>query len=264
MSIHPSPKSSPLSRGGFTLIELLVVIGIIGILISITIPIYKVVSDGTNSARSMANLKSIGTLIQVYTAENNNNLPVVESEDTLDWTGIELDIGEEELASLPSWTRDLIHLAGEADADISSRVFNCPGLRWKDGEDQKMKSDDIMLAYGVSEAMNGLDLSTGDANFSPQKPRNVTSIENGPNTILMCEMQQNSSEPFSYSQATWSEAKRDFSRPKASDAKIIDFRFKKGVNCLMADGSARNYRLKNAQREIEEPNWNGFDYDSIR
>ena len=72
MTTHPTPQLSPANHRGFTLIELLVVIAIIALLTSITIPIYRVVNEGTNSARSLANVKNIGSAISIYSAQNNN------------------------------------------------------------------------------------------------------------------------------------------------------------------------------------------------
>jgi hypothetical protein len=77
------------------------------------------------------------------------------------------------------------------------------------------------------------------------------------------ETKQDGTSNLSYPQVTWSEAKRDFSRPTPSESKVIDFRFKKQVNCLMADGGARGYRQKD-KNDIEEPNWTGENYDSLR
>ena len=242
MSTHPIPQNKTSHRArGFTLIELLVVIAIIALLVSITIPIYRLVNDGTNSARSLANLKSIGSGISVYAAENNNYLPVVESEETLDWTNIEIDIEDEDLEKLPAWVRTLIHFAAENDSDMSRRVFNCPGLRWKDSEGKKMPAEDILLAYGATDAMNGFD---EDDELTPLEPRHLATIENKPNTILVVETKQDGSDPQSYGQVTWREANRDFGRPKHTEANVIDFRFKKAMNALMADGSARGFRHK--------------------
>lgn len=260
MTIQLPPNRVASSRNAFTLIELLIVIGIIGLLISITIPIYSIVNEGTNSARSVANLKSIGTVMKVYSAENANNLPVVESEEQLDWTDVDIDLEIETVETLPNWVQELMLHAADAGSDVTERVFSCPGIRWRGADDERLKGDDILLAYGATEAMHGFD---EDRNLSEILPRNVATIENQPNTILVCETQQDGSEPYSYAQVTWSEAERDFTRPKVADAKVIDFRFKKAVNCLMADGSARNYRQKDG-KDIEEPNWTGDDYESLK
>ena len=259
MTTHPTPKNSSADQRGFTLIELLVVIAIIGLLVSITIPIYRVVNEGTNSARSLANLKNIGSTISIYASENNNQLPLVEGFDPLDWTNVTIDLQEEELEKLPYWTKQLMYLGSKSGSDLGRGVFTCPGLRWKDESGKKYDPDDILLAYGVTEAMSGFD---EDDELVPTLPRAVASIENKPNTILGLETKQDGTGPTSYSQVTWKEAMVDFDSKKASESKLVDFRFKKGVNCLMADYSGRSIRLKNGS-DVEEPNWTGYDYESI-
>ncbi|MGI9242240.1 MAG: type II secretion system protein, partial [Verrucomicrobiales bacterium] len=182
MTTHPTPQYSQSDRHGFTLIELLVVIAIIGLLVSITIPIYRVVNEGTNSARSLANLKNIGSTINLYTSENNNQLPVVDGEELppLDWTNVTIELEEDELEDLPYWTKTLMHFASKGGSDVSRGVFNCPGLRWKNEAGKKIPVDEILLAYGVTEAMNGFD---EDNDLTPYQPRALASIENKPNTI---------------------------------------------------------------------------------
>lgn len=61
-------------RNAFTLVELLVVIGIIAVLIGILIPAVSHVRDSANSAKCMANLRSIGTAIFGYVNDNDGCL----------------------------------------------------------------------------------------------------------------------------------------------------------------------------------------------
>ena len=67
----------------------------------------------------------------------------------------------------------------------------------------------------------------------------------------------------SYPDVTWRDAKIDFEAKNPSDSNKIAFRFKKAVNCLMADGSVRTISKKE-KRDVEEPHWSGEDYESIR
>ncbi|AHF92798.1 prepilin-type N-terminal cleavage/methylation domain-containing protein [Opitutaceae bacterium TAV1] len=60
---------------GFTLIELLAVIAIIGVLAAITLVTVGKVRSAAQSARCMANLKSIGTALLTYATDNKNMLP---------------------------------------------------------------------------------------------------------------------------------------------------------------------------------------------
>jgi prepilin-type N-terminal cleavage/methylation domain-containing protein len=68
-----SPASSP--RTGFTLIELLVVIAIIAVLAGLLLPAIGRVREGADSTKCAANLRQVGTAINLYTSDNDGYLP---------------------------------------------------------------------------------------------------------------------------------------------------------------------------------------------
>ncbi len=62
-------------KSAFTLIELLVVVAIIALLISILLPTLARAREQTRSVKCLANLKTLGQGVLVFTAENKDKLP---------------------------------------------------------------------------------------------------------------------------------------------------------------------------------------------
>src|SRR4051794_6290018 len=69
------PAAPNQNQRGFTLVELLVVIGIIAVLIGILLPALSKARASANNLKCMANLRSIGQAINIYTAMNKGVLP---------------------------------------------------------------------------------------------------------------------------------------------------------------------------------------------
>jgi len=63
------------SLRGFTLVELLVVIGIIALLVSILLPSLNKARQQANLVACMANLRQIGSTLQIYAAQNKGLAP---------------------------------------------------------------------------------------------------------------------------------------------------------------------------------------------
>lgn len=75
----------------FTLIELLIVISIIGVLLSISLPVFSTVREKARNTVCRSNLRSIGLGLQVYMNESGGVLPYALPLDDSAFTG---DAGE--------------------------------------------------------------------------------------------------------------------------------------------------------------------------
>jgi prepilin-type N-terminal cleavage/methylation domain-containing protein/prepilin-type processing-associated H-X9-DG protein len=63
------------ARRGFTLVEILVVIGIIGLLISMLMPVLGAARRAGNTVRCASNLRQVGLAIELYAQKNDQMLP---------------------------------------------------------------------------------------------------------------------------------------------------------------------------------------------
>ncbi|MEX1048698.1 MAG: H-X9-DG-CTERM domain-containing protein [Akkermansiaceae bacterium] len=63
------------SRGAFTLPELLVVIAIIAVLAAFSLPLLLKVREKAQASECASNLRQLGVIASLYTAENNGELP---------------------------------------------------------------------------------------------------------------------------------------------------------------------------------------------
>ena len=135
----------------FTLVELLVVIGIIALLISILLPSLQKARESATSLKCLSNLKSIGQLTYIYTAEQDGSLPVG------DW----LPFGEfpaPSLARETSWDFLLRAILSQSDgtrAGVSSTsdktVFACPEAEVSNETNDR----DGILHYGSHPRLMG-------------------------------------------------------------------------------------------------------------
>src|SRR5439155_10924281 len=70
------PVVSARKRAAFTLVELLVVIGIIAVLISILLPTLSKARQQANRAACLSNLRQIAQMMNIYAAENKQQIPL--------------------------------------------------------------------------------------------------------------------------------------------------------------------------------------------
>ena len=68
-------RYQPDTRHAFTLIELLVVITIVGVLVSITLPLYSRFTQQADETKTLSNMRQMGTALLLYAGDNNSQLP---------------------------------------------------------------------------------------------------------------------------------------------------------------------------------------------
>ena len=71
-----------IEKPGFTLIELLVVIAIIALLLAILMPALSRVREAAKRAVCSSQVKQIGVAMVAYTSDNDNHMPVYNSNTT--------------------------------------------------------------------------------------------------------------------------------------------------------------------------------------
>ena len=59
-------RSMPRNARGFTLVELMIVVAIIGILVSITVPLYANVTARSRIAKAQADIRSLVSAVSIY------------------------------------------------------------------------------------------------------------------------------------------------------------------------------------------------------
>ena len=117
------------AQSGFTLVELLTVTVIIAILAGLLMPVLSKITGGANSTRCLANLRQIGTAMNAYANDNDNQLPGPLSLVQSPTFGVE---AEADKGSLPRLLAKYLDLAERTETldkvPVADRanVFSCP------------------------------------------------------------------------------------------------------------------------------------------
>ncbi|MGF1677934.1 MAG: hypothetical protein ACFCUX_01940 [Candidatus Methylacidiphilales bacterium] len=101
--------------------ETAVVVLIVGLLVSLSIPVVQMVIDRSKEAACLSNLRQIGLAVQSYAAEHDNNLPQLaagrssRSEDIPVMDTVLLPyVNDSRIFRCPADTRDLFEISGSS------------------------------------------------------------------------------------------------------------------------------------------------------
>ena len=135
------------TTGGFTLIELLVVIAIIAILSAILFPVFAQARDKARSAACMSNMKQLGTAIQMYVQDYDDQI-FFRSTTNVDSTRIHTATSGNAL----KWWNLLMPYIRNKD------VFRCPSDQPNASVDASGAAT-ILRSYAASASMEALSLA---------------------------------------------------------------------------------------------------------
>lgn len=160
-SKRPQPHHQPIRRAGFTVVELLAVVAIVAVLASLATLGYGRMVSHSRGAACAANLRAIGAGLNLYLAENRQQLPVmVAARESVDDDEPALD-------------------TVLADYVDSPDVFRCPGdnrgLHQHTGTSYHWNSTlngqhiSRLNFLGLTRSATGIPLAADKENFHPRR-----------------------------------------------------------------------------------------------
>jgi prepilin-type N-terminal cleavage/methylation domain-containing protein/prepilin-type processing-associated H-X9-DG protein len=249
---------------GFTLIELLVVIAVIAMLMGILMPALQKARKVARSAACKANLRQWGTVIHMYTTENDNKI----------WT--EHNVWATDVSHQGNWMLMLARSYGDMDqarlCPSATRLngaeggIGTPVHRWGPGPIMVNHrfaddADKVYGSYGINLWINSVEApSTQGWRGQPHRhwktiisarhPANVPMVSDctwfGTNPLSIKDQSSpNGGEPTP-SRDWWQEQDPvHFSGWGYDMARVCIDRHGRGVNLVFMDGSARKVTLNN-------------------
>jgi prepilin-type N-terminal cleavage/methylation domain-containing protein/prepilin-type processing-associated H-X9-DG protein len=216
-------------RRGFTLVELLVVIGIIALLISMLLPALNKAREQAKRAACLSNLRTIGQIMLIYAGENKDQIPlgtIKERYQEAYWLRLS--------GRFPSWG-----VLYRANLMKAPEAFYCPSAQ-----------GDLFHQYdGIQNAWKPESANVrGGYYMRPMSHDGTPVIWRDSNTALrpaappVADETVDNTDPRAKPWSPYPKLSKLKSRALASDIFAtphrIEWRHKKGINVLQADGSA--------------------------
>lgn len=170
------------NRSAFTLIELLVVVAIIALLISILIPSLQNVREQAKDVKCLANLRSMGQGVALYTADNLDALPSRLHPAIYKWRGRDVltnnpiqimtgaNLEYQENRFLSSFLKDVFNDGHSLKDSVTDQVTTCPKLESINPEDNfiAFKQQTNKSVFPTHYVINNV----GEANADTASPIN--------------------------------------------------------------------------------------------
>ena len=221
------------NRSGFTLVEVLVTLTIMAILLGLSAAAYSRIRVVSNSTKGAANLRQIHMVLMSYVQDNNSCLPPVASSNQV-------------------WDREPLapYLPLREDGR-ENRLFICPNAQFAGYE-----NSNISRAYSATDCMIGIDPTSGNVAFTYGYKRNLNTIPDPANAILVFDGRQQGSLRYSKEVVSWGALTAAGDLSAGTNPLYIDFRHNGKAHFLFVDGHVDSWNRDDVA-QITSLMWKG-------
>ncbi|MBC2595442.1 type II secretion system protein [Ruficoccus amylovorans] len=239
---------------GFTLIELLTVIAVVAVLCAILIPVVGTMRYRANASKGVQNLRSIGTAMSLYVAENNGMYPEA---------SITPETWNERYPDRPvsgsqMWTKLLREYLPQQTSSLTGRenkAFVCPNAHYVQNN-RVLSMDEIARTYTATETLYG---QSPEGTWNKEYRRSAMSIVHPGKTLLVVDGKAYNGSNGSLSVLLTSRMRLDQAVSGPEETTYMDFRQPdQTANVLYVDGHVSQLTFPEFQ-DVTTEQWNGRD-----